>query len=107
MKSMLNGSHLPRRRASNGISCGTPTASVPGARVSVAAATQILDRAYGRPAQHIDANINEENSSVRYYALVPEPAATTEEWLESIRREDMTKSSIAGVSVAVDDEQAH
>jgi hypothetical protein len=30
--------------------------------------------------QSIDANIAEE-SSVRYYAEVPEPAATTEEWL--------------------------
>lgn len=49
-------------------------------RVGVAAATQILDRAYGRPPQTIDANINDE-SSVRYYAEVPRPAATTEEWL--------------------------
>jgi len=49
-------------------------------RVVVTAATQILDRAYGRPPQTIDANINED-SKVRYYALVPKPCLTTEEWL--------------------------
>ena len=35
--------------------------------------------------QSIDANINEE-SSVRYYAKVPRPAAT-EEWLLAIQRQ--------------------
>jgi len=49
-------------------------------RVAVAAATQILDRAYGRPVQQVDANINEE-SNVRYYAEVPKPCLTTEEWV--------------------------
>ena len=49
-------------------------------RVAVAAATQILDRAYGRPVQQVDANI-EENSSVCFYAEVPKPCSTTEEWL--------------------------
>jgi hypothetical protein len=49
-------------------------------RVSVAAAREILDRAYGRPVQSIDANINED-SSVRFYAEVPRPASTTEEWV--------------------------
>ena len=49
-------------------------------RVAVAAATRILDRAYGRPPQTIDANINED-SSVRFYAEVPRLASTTEEWL--------------------------
>ena len=49
-------------------------------RVAVAAATQILDRAYGRPVQQVDANINED-SNVRYYAEVPKPCLTTEEWL--------------------------
>src|SRR5262245_8960979 len=49
-------------------------------RVAVAAATQILDRAYGRPVQQVDANINEEGK-VRYCAEVPKPCLTTEEWL--------------------------
>jgi len=49
-------------------------------RVAVAAATQILDRAYGRPVQQVDANINEENS-VRYIAEVPKPCSTVEEWV--------------------------
>ena len=49
-------------------------------RVAVAAATQILDRAYGRPPQTIDANINEDRS-VRFYAEVPRLASTTEEWV--------------------------
>jgi Family of unknown function (DUF5681) len=50
-------------------------------KVSVTAAKEILDRAYGRPVQSIDANINDDNSSVRYYAEVPEPCSSTEEWL--------------------------
>ena len=49
-------------------------------KVSVTAAKEILDRAYGRPVQQVDANIAEE-SSVRYYAEVPEPCLTTEEWI--------------------------
>ena len=49
-------------------------------RVSVAAATQILDRAYGRPVQQVDANITDDGN-VRVYAEVPRPAATVEEWL--------------------------
>jgi hypothetical protein len=40
-------------------------------RISVAAATQILDRAYGRPVQSIDANITEDSGPVRYYAELP------------------------------------
>src|SRR6478672_11163817 len=51
-------------------------------RIAIAAATAILDRGYGKPTQTIDANINEE--TVRYYAEVPMPAASTEEWLENI-----------------------
>ena len=40
-----------------------------------------IDRAYGRPVQSIDANISEDGGPVRYYAEVPQKAATTEEWL--------------------------
>ena len=36
-------------------------------RIAVAAATQILDRTYGRPVQSIDANISEGRGSVRYF----------------------------------------
>ena len=50
-------------------------------RVSVAAATQILDRAYGRPVQSIDANISEDGGPVRYYAEVPQKDETTEAWI--------------------------
>jgi hypothetical protein len=49
-------------------------------KVSVAAATQILDRAYGRPLQSIDANVSADGSPVRYVE-VPRKAASTEEWL--------------------------
>jgi hypothetical protein len=52
-------------------------------RVSVAAATQILDRAYGRPVQSIDANINEDGGTVRYVE-VPRKAANAAEWLQSV-----------------------
>ena len=74
-------------------------------RVSVSAATQILDRAYGRPVQSIDANINDD--PVRYIVELPKKSATTEEWLEGIRREDMAKSLITGVAATVDDEPTH
>ena len=73
-------------------------------RVSVSAATQILDRAYGRPVQSIDANINDD--PVRYIVELPEKSATTEEWLESIRREDAGRALVTSVA-AVDDEQTH
>ena len=74
-------------------------------RVSVSAATQILDRAYGRPVQSIDANINDD--PVRYIVKLPEKSATTEEWLEGIRREDAGRSLVASVAAAVDDEPTH
>ena len=35
-----------------------------------------------RPVQSIDANINEDGGSVRYYAEVPIKDETTEEWLK-------------------------
>ena len=73
-------------------------------RVSVAAATQILDRVYGRPVQSIDANISEE--TVRYYAEVPEPAKTTQEWLERCRPH-IERSLATGIAAAADDEQKH
>ena len=52
----------------------------PDAKVAIAAATQILDRAYGRPTQSIDANINEDR--VRYVVELPVKDETTEEWLK-------------------------
>ena len=64
-------------------------------RVSVSAATQILDRAYGRPVQSIDVR-----RMARRFATIaemPEKCATTEEWLESIRREDAGRSLVNGV----------
>ena len=76
----------------------------PDAKVAIAAATQILDRAYGRPVQSIDANINDD--PVRYIVELPEKSATTEEWLEGIRREDAGRALVTGVAVA-DDEQTH
>jgi hypothetical protein len=50
-------------------------------KVSVTAAKEILDRAYGRPVQSIDANVTDDGGSVRFYAEVPEPRMTTEEWV--------------------------
>ena len=75
------------------------------AKVAIAAATQILDRAYGRPVQSIDANINDD--PVRYIVELPEKSATTEEWLEDIRREDAGRALVTGVAAAVNDEQTH
>ena len=51
-------------------------------RIAMMAAQAILDRGYGKPAQTIDANINEDR--VRYIVELPKKSATTEEWLESI-----------------------
>jgi hypothetical protein len=72
-------------------------------RIAIAAATAILDRGYGKPAQTIDANISEE--TVRFYAEVPRPAASTQEWLENIKREDAQRPLVT--SFFVDDEQKH
>jgi hypothetical protein len=59
----------------------------PDAKVAIAAATQILDRAYGRPVQAIDANISEDGGPVRYYAALPRKAESTEAWLRSLGKE--------------------
>ena len=74
-------------------------------RVAMMAAQAILDRGYGKPTQSIDANISEDR--VRYIAEVPVKAATTQEWLESIRREDAERSLVNGVAAAVDGEPTH
>jgi hypothetical protein len=72
-------------------------------RIALAAATQILDRAYGRPVQSIDANITDD--PIRVY--VPQKAASTEEWLEGIRRKETGRSLVTGVVAAADDRQTH
>jgi hypothetical protein len=53
-------------------------------RISVAAATQILDRAYGRPVQSIDASITDEGGPVRY-AEVPRKAESAEAWVRDVK----------------------
>ena len=72
-------------------------------RIAMLAAQAILDRGYGKPTQSIDANINDD--PVRYIVELPEKSATTEEWLENIRREDAGRALVTGVAAAVDDEQ--
>ena len=74
-------------------------------RIAMMAAQAILDRGYGKPTQSIDANINDD--PVRYIVELPEKSATTEEWLEGIRREDAGRALVTGVAAAVDDEQTH
>ena len=74
-------------------------------RIAMMAAQAILDRGYGRPTQSIDANINDD--PVRYIVELPKKSATTEEWLEEIRREDAERALVTGVAAAVDDEQTH
>jgi hypothetical protein len=74
-------------------------------RIAMMAAQAILDRGYGRPVQSIDANISEDR--VRYIAEVPVKCATTQEWLESIRREDAGRALVTSVAAAVDDEPTH
>jgi Family of unknown function (DUF5681) len=65
-------------------------------RVALAAATQILDRAYGRPVQSIDANISE--GAIRFVEI-PRKAESVAAWLSEVGR-----PLIAG---AADDEQKH
>ena len=74
-------------------------------RIAMMAAQAILDRGYGRPTQSIDASINDD--PVRYIVELPKKSATTQEWLEDIRREDAERSLVTGVAAAVDDEQTH
>jgi hypothetical protein len=50
-------------------------------RVSVAAAREILDRAYGKPVQSI--NVDREER-IKLIAVVPQKAASTEEWLKLV-----------------------
>ena len=79
-------------------------------RIAIAAATAILERGFGRPTQSIDANISDDAGSVRYYAEVPKPCSTTQEWLAGnpvdTQRSPKT-TNIAGVTVAMDDQQTH
>src|SRR5262245_57806464 len=49
--------------------------------VSVAAAREMLDRAYGKATQQI--NVDREER-IKLIAVVPEKAATTEEWLRLV-----------------------
>jgi hypothetical protein len=74
-------------------------------RIAIAAATAILDRGYGKPTQSIEANISDDQ--VRYYVEVPKPAATTEEWLESIRREDAGRALVTSVAAGGEDKPTH
>ena len=50
-------------------------------RVWVAAAREILDRAYGKPVQSI--NVDREER-IKFIAIVPEKSATTEDWLKAV-----------------------
>ena len=49
----------------------------PAARVS--AANALLDRGYGRPAQHVTGDL-----ATSYVARLPEPAQSAEEWIASL-----------------------
>ena len=75
-------------------------------RVSVSAATQILDRSLWA-AGAVDRCQHQDGPTVRYIVELPEKSATTEEWLEGIRREDAGRALVTGVAAAVDDEPTH
>ena len=56
---------------------------------NIAAVKEIADRIDGKvPLQQVITG-DEEGGAVRFYAEVPKLAATTEEWLENIRRETL------------------
>jgi hypothetical protein len=74
---------------------------------NIAAVKEIADRIDGKvPLQQVITG-DEEGGAVRFYAEVPKLAATTEEWLENIRREDSARALVTGVSAGVDDKQTH
>jgi hypothetical protein len=68
---------------------------------------EIADRHDGKVAQTQVIVGDEDASPVRYIAEVPRKAATTEEWLESIRQDQMPRPLVTGVVAGVDDQQAH
>jgi hypothetical protein len=70
-------------------------------RISVAAATQILDRAYGRPVQSIDANVSADGSPVRYVE-VPRKSPNAEAWLNEVGR-----PMVGALAGDADDERKH
>jgi hypothetical protein len=61
--------------------------AAPAARVS--AANALLDRGYGRPAQHISGDI-----AASYVARLPMPAATAAEWVASLDKPMLEATSV-------------
>src|SRR5262245_24457824 len=55
-------------------------------RIAMMAAQAILDRGNGK-TQSIEANINEGDGPIRYYAEVPKRAESAEAWLRSLGKE--------------------
>ena len=68
---------------------------------------ELADRIDGKVPQAQIIQGDDDGGSVRYIVELPEKSATTEEWLESIRREDAGRALVTGVAAAVDDEQTH
>ena len=69
---------------------------------------EIADRIEGKVAQASIIQGDEDGGSVRYIVELPKKSrasrATTQEWLEDIRREDAERSLVTSVAAAVDDE---
>ena len=68
---------------------------------------ELADRIDGKVPQAQIIQGDEDGGSVRYIVELPEKAASTQEWLESIRREDAGRSLVTSVAAAVDDEPTH
>ena len=68
---------------------------------------ELADRIDGKVPQAQIIQGDEDGGSVRYIVELPEKSASTQEWLESIRREDAGRSLVTGVAAAVDDEPTH
>ena len=67
-------------------------------RIAMMAAQAILDRGYGKPTQWIDADISEDGGGpVRYYAEVPKPCSSTEEWVRDVEEYLATKTKVRKV----------
>ena len=67
---------------------------------------ELADRIDGKVPQAQIIQGDDDGGSVRYIVELPKKSATTQEWLEDIRREDAGRALVTGVAVA-DDEQTH
>ena len=68
---------------------------------------ELADRVDGKVPQAQIIQGDDDGGSVRYIVELPEKSATTEEWLENIRREDAGRTLVTGVAPDGEEKQRH